>query len=230
MTDRIYDQPSDPWTPPVRFAMPSAPQGAPTTSTTTAAPITVPAHVMQSFLAPLLAVLGEPSTPDPDRFLAEYGRELSMYSAAELSKAASVVMRSHKGPARWPRLADCVDACNDARERVHASRPAHRGGVSIETWEARLASAERQIVCPMGLTAAREGWVLGLRDFVVANNRLPNGHEIERIRDTARHNAACADGTIDMGQMACALIPFARTRAKRQAAIASRIETAMAGG
>lgn len=180
----------------------------------------VPTHVMQNFMQPLLAVFGEPSSPDPERFLAEFGRHLKGYTAAELTPAADFLARNHKGMARWPKLAECLEACEDVRERVRQSKPAR----SEDAWQERVARAERLMIeTELGQQAARDGWANGCREFIAAKGRLPHEHEVYRLIENARFIDRCASGMDNLGIAHTALIKLANTIVDRRNAIADRV-------
>jgi hypothetical protein len=177
---------------------------------------------MQAFLAPLLAIFGEPATPEPERTLAEFGRHLRGYSVNELSTAADFLARTHKGPARWPKLADCIEACNDARERMQVQRKPT--DVVGESWRQRANAAERAMIeSEMGQEAARDGWANGLRDFLMAKRRFPYEHEIHEIKRTAHFVDRCAAGTVDMGLLHKSLLVLVGKFAARRDAVAERV-------
>jgi hypothetical protein len=181
----------------------------------------IPAHVLRAFVEPLLAVFGQPSSDDPERFLAEYSRHLKGYASAELQAAADHLMRSHKGPARWPKLAECVDACNDARERQQHTKTARSPQAD---WQTRMANAERLMISTeLGQQAARDGWANGMREFIAAKGRLPREYEIGDLIENARFIDRCAVGQIDMGVMHTPLIRLANVMVERRHAIADRV-------
>jgi hypothetical protein len=86
--------------------------------------------------------------------------------------------------------------------------------------------ASELIQCSMGKRAAREGWVLTLRDFVVTNGRLPQSEtEIKRliaIRDKFQQNLIdCIDG--NGGMFGGPLAKLGGSMAKREFEIAQRV-------
>lgn len=182
----------------------------------------IPKHVMDSFFGPLIAVLGEPNTPDPERFLSEYGRMLRGYGAQELAEAADHVLATYKGPARWPRIPDCIEAAEHARERLQFKRGQKQ---SVEAdYFARANAAERAMMdSQIGHAAAREGWANGLRDFIMEKRRLPHDHEIHRLKENAEFIDRCAAGTINMGIIHDQLQKLAQKMVDRRHAIADRV-------
>lgn len=179
-------------------------------------------HVMDAFFGPLIAVLGEPNTPDPERFLAEYARMLRGYGAQELADAADHVLATYKGPARWPRIPDCIEAAEQARERLKFKRGQKQA--TEEDYFSKANAAERAMMdSQIGHAAAREGWANGLRDFIIEKRRLPQHHEIHRMKENAEFMDRCAAGTIDMGIMHNSLQKLAQKMVDRRHAIADRV-------
>lgn len=182
----------------------------------------IPKHVMDAFFGPLIAVLGEPNTPDPERFLAEYGRMLRGYGAQELAEAADHILATYKGPARWPRIPDCIEAAEQARERLAFKRKQSKP--VEDDYFARANAAEMAMIdSQISHAAAREGWANGLRDFIMEKRRLPQEHEIYRLKENAEFIDRCAAGTIDMGIIHDSLQKLAQKMVDRRYAIADRV-------
>lgn len=183
----------------------------------------IPRHVFDGFLSRLTAVLGEPSSPDPQGFIREYARMLRNYSSDELSRAADHLLATHKGPQRWPRIADCIEAAESARE-ANQNRARSDQRTDHGDWSARAAEAERAMRnSEMGQAAAAEGWCNGLREFLMANRRWPASHEIHEMKRNAVFIDRCAAGTVDMGIMHKSLQSLAERVVERRFAIADRI-------
>jgi hypothetical protein len=184
---------------------------------------TIPRHVFDVFLARLSAAFGEPVSPDPQRFMLEYARMLRNYAAAELSRAADHLLATHKGPQRWPRIADCIDAAETARE-ANQQRAKAQHAAPAEDWQTRTSDAERFMASTdMGIASAREGWANGMREFVVAHRRLPQPHEVHEIKRNADFIDRCAAGIIDMGVLHNELKDLAGRMIDRRNAIADRV-------
>jgi hypothetical protein len=86
--------------------------------------------------------------------------------------------------------------------------------------------ASELIQCELGRRAAREGWVLTLRDFVVRQGRLPQGDaEIKRliqIRDKFQQDLIdCIDG--NGGMFGGPLAKLGQSMARREYEIAQRV-------
>jgi hypothetical protein len=86
--------------------------------------------------------------------------------------------------------------------------------------------ASELILCSMGKRAAREGWALTLRDFIVRNGRLPDSErEISKLiatRDTFLRNVIdCMEGR--GGVVGGSLAKLGQSMCKREYEIAQRI-------
>jgi hypothetical protein len=86
--------------------------------------------------------------------------------------------------------------------------------------------ASELIKCELGRRAAREGWVLTLRDFVVRNGRLPQGDieikKLIKIRDQFQQNLIdCIDG--NGGLLGGPLAKLGRSMAKKEYDLAQRV-------
>jgi len=179
-------------------------------------------HVFENFLDPLLVVFGPPNTEDQPGFLAEYARQLKGYSVDQLKIAKDAVLRTHKGPSRWPKIADCVGACERAAD-THAAQAAARRPPPSD-WRMKANTAERMMrESVMGQRAAAEGWANGCREFVMEHNRLPTEHEIRRLVGNARFIDRCASGEENMGYMHESLQGLASKLVERREAIATRV-------
>lgn len=100
-------------------------------------------HVFDHLLSRLSAVYGEPKSDNPDLFAAEYARVLSQYEPEELSRAADFIIESHKY-AGWPKINDCVNACEDARRKIGFAKSGQlpKAGIPGTGW--RLSDSSRQ--------------------------------------------------------------------------------------
>lgn len=137
-----------------------------------------------SLLNRLAVIYGAPDSEDPGAYLGEVAKLLSGFSEAELSKAGDALLSSHRGR-QWPTPAQCVEACQNAKEA--GSTPRAPEGPRHPEWsrEAR-AVADRLVVSDMGRIAADEGWALALHDFCRVARRLPNATEQHRLKRTAK--------------------------------------------
>lgn len=152
---------------------------------------------MREFLARLQNVYGPPFGDNPDGFLAEYARLLGHYSPAILEAAADRLLATHKGPHRWPRISECVKACEDvivaAGKDRRLSEPARDRNPD---WSPEaIARANKLIQCDLGQRAAQEGWITQLWDYCRKYRELPSTHEIERglPRDPRKYGGLIAE-------------------------------------
>jgi len=141
--------------------------------------------------------------------------ELQGFSEKELDFACRSLLR--KKLRGFPLLAECHEACKDAREFFKAE--AERNAPKLPLSDVQRASPwswERQrlaldlMQAPMGKRAAREGWISGLFQFCRENMALPpenfvsalqrqakqfDEHHTEAIRDASRTQAAAKAAT-----------------------------------
>lgn len=133
-------------------------------------------------LARLGVIFGQPDHTDPVAYLAEMDRLLKKYTESQLDAGADLVLKTHRGRS-WPTPAECVTGCEDAMQARFDTLP--RAPIPNEhpQWTKQaIAVADRLIQCDLGQRAANEGWVLGLHDFCRKKARLPQLHEIAKIK------------------------------------------------
>ena len=184
--------------------------------------MSVSKHVFESFLRPCKAVFGDPPTEDAELFFAEYDRQLRGFSAEALANAKDTVIRNHKGPARWPKPAVCVDAAAEAAELLgHKAKSREKS--SQEVYFHRYRKAEERLHCEMGRRAAREGWVLGLKEFVTEKDRMPSPSEIVDLKANSLFVDRCAAGVEQMGYFHDSLQALAQKMLRRRESLATRI-------
>lgn len=89
---------------------------------------------------------------------------------------------------RWfPAPAEILAVCEDiAAERERAQRPLLAAPKGNEWSDERLALAFDLCKSPLGIEAAREGWILRLYDFCRREMRLPEKGEVMRLRHEAQ--------------------------------------------
>lgn len=181
----------------------------------------MPKHVMDAFLSPGLAVWGEPSSPDPERFLREYADVLKGFPRDVLEAAYRHLRQNHKGPTRWPRVPEVVEACDLSQERL---RPQRKETHVVDDWNRKANNAEALMMnSEIGQQAARDGWANGCRDFVMKTGRLPREHEIGVLIENSRFIDDCASGDIDLGIAHKGLLVLAQKFIDRRNAIAYRV-------
>lgn len=181
----------------------------------------VPKHVMDEFLSPGLAVWGEPASPDPDRFLKEYGDVLKGFPRDVLTAAYRDLRQSHKGPTRWPRIPEIVEACDHAQERL---RPKRASVSVIDDWHRKARNAEALMMnSEVGQQAAQDGWANGCREFIMRHGRLPKEYETGHLISNARFVDQCAAGEVNMGLLHNVLMGLAGGIVQRRHQIAYRV-------
>ena len=171
------------------------------------------------FIARMLVVYGQPDTADDEMFVAEYKRILSNYPADVLDAAVVRLLKTRKYRT-WPTIADCVTVaeavCADKAREQKAPIIAGEARRKAELVEAVMRSE-------MAKTAAREGWILGLKGFVETHNRRPRDYEIFDIKETSEFVAKCAAGAVDMGVAHQALLKLANAMLARREKLAKQV-------
>lgn len=179
-------------------------------------------HVFENFLRPCRAVFGDAPTDDTELFFLEYDRQLEPFSAEALAKAKDAIIRTHKGPARWPKLAACVDAAVEAQDAIAVTHKT-RERSSLELYYERYRKAEDRMKNEIGRRAAREGWGLGLKEFLAEKDRMPNKNEIMNIIENSRFVDRCAAGAVKMGHFHESLGGLAKSILHRRETLATRL-------
>jgi hypothetical protein len=148
-------------------------------------------------LTRLTVVYGLPDVPDEKAWLAEAARLLAGYSKPEMDSAVDHMLKTRRYRS-WPSIAECVMACQEARERISEPKWQPVPERFPEWSETRIKQADAMIQCALGRTAADEGWVLGLHDFCRNKGRLPLFNEIPAVKASSRefdeHYAMCVRG------------------------------------
>jgi hypothetical protein len=120
-------------------------------------------------------------------------RELAGFSDAVLARAMSELVRTRKDR-RIPLVSECIDACLDAKRWFDAEKgkgqlssgpaPANQ---SFLDWTEDAFKLSRDLMSgPMGLQAAKEGWIGCLDAYCRKFKRLPPAGEIPTLQRQAR--------------------------------------------
>lgn len=118
-------------------------------------------------------------------------RELGGFSDQVLDHAMTTMLRTRK-VRQIPLVAECIDACVDARrwiekDKIAGELPAFNPSAGADWTTERVKLAYD--LCKgaaMGKEAAKDGWVLTLWNFVREKQRLPKGSEIDACKRVAR--------------------------------------------
>lgn len=163
---------------------------------------------------------------DPDgeeAWVASWIRAFKNYQTWVL-EAATVRIIEGRTERSHPIIADVKKVCHEIIREDAESKP------RLQTPEPGVSDAYKLandlIKGELGRRAAREGWVLTLRDFIVRERRLPEGRiEIERIiniRDKFLNNLIdCMEGR--GGFFGGDLVKLGKSMAKREHQIAARV-------
>lgn len=150
---------------------------------------------MKHIVEPMIALYGELGTDDAEMVADLYERLLAGFSDAALAAAFHAVsgtyMPSKRNP--WPAPA----FFRRAAEKHAAEHAAQAQRQPVASGHAALAM--QAVRSDLGAEAAREGWILGLHDFVVRHGRAPKPHEIGELMAAADFVARTAAGAVEMG-------------------------------
>lgn len=116
--------------------------------------------------------------------------ELRGFGAAVLEKAATTMIRTRKDR-RTPLVAECVQACVEARrwldiEKGASELPIDEKQTTGEWTADRFKLANDLIRTPLGREAAKGGWIGALHGFARRNARAPVGPEIQACKQSAK--------------------------------------------
>ncbi len=119
-------------------------------------------------------------------------RELSGFSDAVLDRAIREMVRTRKDR-RIPLVPECLDACSEARRWLDAekgkgqlSAGAAPVGSGPMDWNEDAFKFSRDVMSgPMGLQAAKEGWIGCLDAYIRRNRRAPSAGEIPALKRQA---------------------------------------------
>lgn len=135
-----------------------------------------------------VTIYGEPKTPNPSEFRAEYERALASYTEATLNRAVDTVVQEFRPFANqpWPAISDVIKAARKACEgtaadaktemdkiRFRVRKVNHQAKVSAAFWLERS---------PLGRQALLEGWARELWEWVtqvIANAQL-EGRQLDQ--------------------------------------------------
>jgi hypothetical protein len=159
-------------------------------------------------------------------------RELGGFSADVLNRAAREIVRTRKEP-KTPLISECIGACLDAKKLIDIESnkgklPIGGGGWSADLdWTAdRLKLATELVHGPMGMQAAKEGWIGTLYSFARKNSRLPQpGKEVDGVKRDAREFDEAYEKTVrgECGTVSAALQRLGAEMLRRRNELADRV-------
>lgn len=134
-------------------------------------------------------------------FFAILADKVSRFDADELRAAAHRLIETHRSTT-FPPIAICLEAAEAARKAESEKRAAlaeQARAVAIEAEKRseaeRHAEAVRICRSEIGRRALREGWLIGLFDFVTVHQSEPDEARCDEIRAAAaKYGAAPKDG------------------------------------
>lgn len=177
------------------------------------------------FLDRLVVVYGAPmDTKDPRGFLTEYAKALNVFSREVLDAACDQMLNQRKYKS-WPSIGECVTFCETARaskEQLQKSEKlaALRRHSSDPDLDALHDSEIKKILRGKGSEwtqrACREGWIVGLYDFVRDKHRIPVADERAELRKSAELVQKAATGEEHLGIMHGGLVKLANAMLARR--------------
>jgi hypothetical protein len=138
------------------------------------------------FIEPILAVVPTPKTESIEGFVGAYAKILGEFDDDVLELASETLIRTLKHKS-MPLPAECLDACRDAAEtiRLRKMRAAQQRPKIREQfmWTQEMAkNADRLFGSAWGRKAVEDGIELAVWDFMVKQQRWPNGTEYDNIK------------------------------------------------
>lgn len=138
----------------------------------------------EQFMARLEAVYGPPKTNDLATFFEIYREVLGRFSQDAYKRGFRLVVARHTHKS-WPVPKLCLDALKDAAREI-GGNPTTVEHNPFETEWINQHKPHGLLRGPIAETADREGWLLGLNEFLHEKGRLPKPHEVTEIKSTAR--------------------------------------------
>lgn len=170
-------------------------------------------------IRPMSTMFGDLGTDDIDMVIDIYERQLAGFADKVLTKAFDEVTSKFFPSKRlpWPPPA----AFRKAAERITADDNSRRAATAKPI--NNEAAADRAMTTDLAREAARDGWVLGLRNFVVRTGDLPRAGQIGKIVADMRYLERCAAGEINMGKQHRDLMLLAQSMVEKNHALASKV-------
>lgn len=113
--------------------------------------------------------------------------ELKVFDEEVLIEAAKILLR--KKLRGFPLLAECIDACAEARKAIEWRKPKipiGSEGKPPDTAGRYEALADDLIMGPDGREAARAGYISSFHQYIVKHGRSPDRHAIKQVVQEAR--------------------------------------------
>ncbi len=124
------------------------------------------------------------------------------FSDAVLEKALTDMVRTRKDR-RIPLVADCINACIDARRWLEAKQGAENLPIQQQkpkSYDEKTQLANDLVMGPEGRQAAKEGWIGTLHDYARNHGRLPPASEFGGLKRQAKEfdeaYAKCVRGDV----------------------------------
>lgn len=135
-------------------------------------------------LTRLMVLYDPPDTGDLTAWMTEVARLIEGYSDRDLDRAFDLICAGHRGRG-FPTVSEIIGGCAEARAAASPAKPVEPP--TDPRWSAEaFRIADEMIQCELGRQAARDGWCLGLHEFIRVHRRLPRSWEAGEIIATSR--------------------------------------------
>jgi hypothetical protein len=152
-------------------------------------------NVLDKFITPMRPFFADPKMPagtPVEAFYAGLIEDLSIFSDTVL-ELASKNLRAGREYHTFPSIAECMGYCKAARDELYGKTIANAPPKEpYPEWTKERQTWAAQVLCGgqgrrYSISAARDGWIVALWDFVREKERLPNDREADEIRRKHRN-------------------------------------------
>lgn len=144
---------------------------------------------------------------NPVAFLSEIKNLCNGYSDAEQNRAAEILLQKHKYKT-FPLPSEVLAALMVARDQINPPKFEDRTPVKPGWSKTEIAHADQLVQCDIGRTAADEGWIRGLHEWIAKNHRFPSQGELSGIKARSMAIRRDAEDFIASGR-ACVVVKTA---------------------
>lgn len=122
--------------------------------------------------------------------------ELKGYSPDVLRQAAKNIVRK-RADKYFPILSVCLAACEDAKHWIDQANPRlHLAAKQTPGVDERRRLADELVMGELGRKAAREGWIVGLHDYIRDRGRMPDDGQIRKLKAASESVPGALDACV----------------------------------
>jgi adenosylmethionine-8-amino-7-oxononanoate aminotransferase len=172
---------------------------------------------VEKLLERFTVMYGPPKTTDERGFFREYIDAFEPFANEVIDRTATRILYTHQYKS-WPSISECVKAAQAIRADLKAAqqtplanRRKEREPLSQRQVREILAKHQDQVQ-----RACREGWILGLVDFVRDQHRAPMPEERAQLRQNADFVQRAATGEEHLGLIHGGLVRLANAMLLRR--------------